>query len=78
MSICVTVVEGVLHQVANGGACEYIVMSQSQVTELVNGQFDWSLLDFNQELYKFILGQSLITFVGGHVTGRVLKLFGKS
>ncbi|KGY08789.1 transcriptional regulator [Vibrio variabilis] len=76
MSICVTLVDGVLQQATNG-SCEFIVMSQPQVTELVNGQFDWSLLEFDKELYEFVLGQTLVSFVGGHVLGRILKYFGK-
>ncbi len=76
MSICVAVIDGVLQQ-SNSGACEYILMSQSQVTELVNGQFDWSLLEFDKGLYEFVMQQTLITFIGGHVLGRILKYFGK-
>ena len=76
MSICVTLVDGFLQQ-ATSGSCEFIVMSQPQVTELVNGQFDWSLIEFDKSLYEFVLGQSLITFIGGHVLGRVIKYFGK-
>ena len=76
MSICVTLVEGVLQQATNG-SCEFIVMSQPQVTELVNGQFDWSLLEFDKELYELVLGQTLISFIGGHILGRILKTFGK-
>ncbi|MEH0670107.1 transcriptional regulator [Vibrio owensii] len=76
MSICVTVIDGVLQQATNG-SCELILMSKEQVTQLVNGQFDWSLLEFDKELYEYVLGQSLVTFIGGHVLGRVLKYFGK-
>lgn len=76
MSICVTVIDGVLQQATNGN-CELILMSKEQVTQLVDGQFDWSLLEFDKELYEYVLGQSLVTFIGGHVLGRVLKYFGK-
>ncbi|MFQ0976141.1 transcriptional regulator [Vibrio owensii] len=76
MSICVTVIDGVLQQATNG-SCELILMSKEQVTQLVDGQFDWSLLEFDKELYEYVLGQSLVTFIGGHVLGRVLKHFGK-
>ncbi|APX08718.1 MULTISPECIES: hypothetical protein [Vibrio] len=76
MSICVTVIDGVLQQATNG-SCELILMSKEQVTQLVDGQFDWSLLEFDKELYEYVLGQSLVTFIGGHVLGRVLKYFGK-
>ncbi|ENQ8747579.1 transcriptional regulator [Vibrio parahaemolyticus] len=76
MSICVTVIDGVLQQATNG-SCELIVMSKEQVTQLVDGQFDWSLLEFDKELYEYVLGQSLVTFIGGHVLGRILKYFGK-
>jgi hypothetical protein len=77
MSICVTVIDGVLQQATNG-SCELIVMSKEQVTQLVDGQFDWSLLEFDKELYEYVLSQSLVTFIGGHVLGRVIKYFGKS
>ncbi|EFO47832.1 transcriptional regulator [Vibrio parahaemolyticus] len=76
MSICVTVIDGVLQQATNG-SCELILMSKEQVTQLVDGQFDWSLLEFDKELYEYVLGQSLVTFIGGHVLGRILKYFGK-
>ncbi|EGQ8259191.1 TPA: transcriptional regulator [Vibrio parahaemolyticus] len=76
MSICVTVIDGVLQQATNGN-CELILMSKEQVTQLVDGQFDWSLLEFDKELYEYVLGQSLVTFIGGHVLGRILKYFGK-
>ncbi|MFV8411180.1 transcriptional regulator [Vibrio owensii] len=76
MSICVTVIDGVLQQATNG-SCELILMSKEQVTQLVDGQFDWSLLEFDKELYEYVLGQSLVTFICGHVLGRVLKYFGK-
>ena len=76
MSICVTVIDGVLQQATNG-SCDLILMSKEQVTQLVDGQFDWSLLEFDKELYEYVLGQSLVTFIGGHVLGRVLKYFGK-
>ena len=76
MSICVTVIDGVLQQATNG-SCELIVMSKEQVTQLVDGQFDWSLLEFDKALYELVLSQSLVTFIGGHVLGRVIKYFGK-
>jgi len=76
MSLCVTVIDGIFQQSTNG-TCEYILLSQSQVTQLVNGQFDWSLFEFDRDLYDFILKQTLVTFIGGHILGRVLKYFGK-
>ncbi|APC87428.1 hypothetical protein FORC22_1567 [Vibrio parahaemolyticus] len=36
MSICVTVIDGVLQQATNG-SCELILMSKEQVTQLVDG-----------------------------------------
>ncbi|PVA00139.1 transcriptional regulator [Vibrio vulnificus] len=76
MSLCVAFVDGVLQQ-SPEGVCEYILLSQEQVTQLVNAQFDWSLLEFDRGLYEFIVTQSLVTFIGGHVLGRILKYFGK-
>ncbi|HDY7931369.1 TPA: transcriptional regulator, partial [Vibrio vulnificus] len=57
MSLCVAFVDGVLQQ-SPEGVCEYILLSQEQVTQLVNAQFDWSLLEFDQDLYQFIVTQS--------------------
>ncbi|MEZ9779095.1 transcriptional regulator [Vibrio cyclitrophicus] len=74
MSICVTVIDGILQQ-SSGDVCEYVLVSKEQLTHLVDGQFDWSLLEFDKSLYEFVVGQSLTTFVGGHVLGRVLKHF---
>ncbi|MEZ8904843.1 transcriptional regulator [Vibrio sp. 10N.261.45.F1] len=73
MSICVTVVDGVLTQ--SSSVCDYVLVSKQQLTQLVDGQFDWSLLQFDKSLYEFVVKQSLITFIGGHVLGRVLKHF---
>ncbi|WP_253825355.1 transcriptional regulator [Vibrio sp. 03-59-1] len=67
---------GVLQQ-SVGDSCEYILMSTEQVTQLVDGQFDWSLLDFDPVLYEYVVKQSLLTFIGGHVLGRVIKYLGK-
>lgn len=76
MSLCVSVIDGVLQQ-SVGDSCEYILMSTEQVTQLVDGQFDWSLLEFDPELYEYVVKQSLLTFIGGHVLGRVIKYLGK-
>ncbi|CAK2499407.1 Transcriptional regulator [Vibrio crassostreae] len=73
MSICVTVIDGVLQQ-SSGDVCQYVLISKDQLTNLVNGQFDWSLLEFDQSLYEFVVTQSLVTFVIGHGLGRVIKL----
>ncbi len=74
MSICVTVIDGILQQ-SSSDVCEYVLVSKEQLAHLVNGQFDWSLLEFDKALYEFVVQQSLITFIGGHVLGRVLKHF---
>lgn len=74
MSICVTVIDGVLQQ-SSGDVCEYVLVSKDQLSQLVNGQFDWSLIEFDKSLYEFVVQQSLVTFIGGHVLGRVIKHF---
>ncbi|WPC72552.1 transcriptional regulator [Vibrio porteresiae] len=76
MSICVEVVNGVLQ--ASSSSCELVVISKDQLTQLVNGQFDWSLLEFDKDLYSFVTTQALISFVSGHVLGRIIKYFGKA
>ena len=74
MSICVTVIDGILQQ-SSSDVCEYVLVSKEQLTHLVDGQFNWSLLEFDKSLYEFVIAQSLITFITGHVLGRVIKHF---
>lgn len=76
MSICVAIVKGVITQSTNND-CALMVLSKDEVTQLVNGQFDYSLLQFDQSLYQLLLGQFLVTFIVGHVLGRVIKYLGK-
>ncbi|EKO3922093.1 transcriptional regulator [bacterium 19MO03SA05] len=76
MSVCVALVDGVV-TISQTGVCDYILMSKSDVTQLVDGQFDWSLLQFDKSLYQFVIGQALVTFILGHTLGRVIKYLGK-
>lgn len=76
MSVCVALVDGVV-TISQTGVCDYILMSKSDVTQLVDGQFDWSLLQFDESLYQFIIVQALVTFILGHTLGRVIKYLGK-
>ncbi|MBN3495859.1 transcriptional regulator [Vibrio neptunius] len=76
MSICVAVIEGVITQ-STGGACELILLSKDEVAQLVNSQFDYSLLQFDQALYERLIKEFLVIFIGGHVLGRVIKTLGK-
>lgn len=77
MSLCVQVNStGVLKQ-SFDASCEYILLSQGQVTELVNNQFDISLVQFDADLFEYLLARMLVSFIVGHVLGRVLKSLGK-
>ncbi|WCP68512.1 transcriptional regulator [Vibrio tubiashii] len=76
MSICVAIVKGVITQ-STVNDCELMVLSKDEVTQLVNSQFDYSLFQFDQSLYQLLLGQFLVTFIVGHVLGRVIKYLGK-
>lgn len=58
--------------------CDLVLLTQTEVVELVEAaQFNLSLFEFDSGMYDFILAQTLITFITGHVLGRVLKTFGK-
>ena len=58
--------------------CDLVLLTQSEAVELVeSAQFNLSLFEFDSGMYEFILAQTLITFITGHVLGRVLKSFGK-
>ena len=74
MSICVAVVNGLLTE-STTDVCEYVLVSKEQLSHLVDGQFNWSLLEFDSSLYEFVIAQSLITFISGHGLGRVMKHF---
>ena len=77
MSLCVEVVDSVL-QVVSGDSCAYVVLTAEEASQLVANQTDWSsFLVFDADLYQFIIVQALITFVGGHMLGRIAKYFGK-
>lgn len=76
MSVCVALVHGLITQVTDS-SCDYVVLSKGEVTQLVEGQFDLSLLQFDQALYEMLLSQFLVTFIVGHVLGRVIKYLGK-
>jgi hypothetical protein len=76
MSVCVAIVQGLITQVTDS-SCDYVVLSKDEVTQLVEGQFDLSLLQFDQALYEMLLGQFLVTFIVGHALGRVIKYLGK-
>lgn len=58
--------------------CDFVLLSQQEAIELANSvQFNLALFQFDSGMYEFILAQTLITFITGHVLGRVLKTFGK-
>ncbi|MEZ8103211.1 transcriptional regulator [Vibrio bivalvicida] len=76
MSVCVTIIKGAVVQSADS-ACNLLLLSKDEVTQLANSQFDYSLLQFDQSLYEMLLGQFLVTFIMGHVLGRVIKYLGK-
>jgi len=75
MSICVALIDGVITQAS--ASCDLMVLSKDEVTQLVNSQFDYSLLQFDEALYRLVLQHCLVTFIVGHVLGRVIKSLGK-
>ena len=75
MSICVALIDGVITQAS--ASCDLMVLSKDEVTQLVNSQFDYSLLQFDEAAFRLILQNLLVTFVSGHVLGRVIKSLGK-
>ena len=75
MSICVALVDGVITQAS--ASCDLMVLTKDEVTQLVNSQFDYSLLQFDEAVHRLLLQNMLVTFIVGHVLGRVLKSLGK-
>jgi hypothetical protein len=73
MATCVINQNGYLITASTG--CEYVIMTPSEVEQLrpaLNGE-----LTINPELYSTVSGWLLLSFISGHVLGRILKTLGK-
>lgn len=73
MSTCVIVHNGYL--ITSPVGCDYVVLTPSEVQDLSPSTV--SGLTINQELYTTVSGWLLLSFVSGHVLGRILKTLGK-
>ncbi len=73
MATCVIAHNGYL--ITSSVGCDYVVMTSSEVEQLT--QSSVSELTINQELYTTVSGWLLLSFVSGHVLGRILKTLGK-
>lgn len=76
MSICVALNNGLLAQ-STDNSCDYLLLTKVEAAQIINGQFDLSLLQFDSSMYQYFLTQMLVSFITGHVLGRILKHFGK-
>ncbi|WCP70334.1 transcriptional regulator (plasmid) [Vibrio tubiashii] len=77
MSVCVALTHGLLAK-STDGTCDYLLLTKVEAAQLVeNGQATLSFFQFDPAMYEFFLGQLLLTFIGGHIMGRVIKYLGK-
>ena len=74
MSLCVGVID---NNIVVNSACEFILLTKTELIELASQPSLVDLIEFDPALYNMLLGYMLVTFVLGHTTGRVIKMFGK-
>lgn len=75
MSLCVGVID---NNIVVNSACEFILLTKEEVIELTSQPSLVDLIQFDPALYKMLLGYMLVSFVIGHTSGRIIKLFGKT
>lgn len=74
MSLCVAVNNGA---VVIDATCQFLLLTQEEVNKLTSQPTLVDLLQFDSSMYEFLLGYMLLSFIAGHVAGRIIKTFGK-
>jgi len=59
--------------------CSYQILTQAEINSLngLNGLFS-QYFDFNPSLFSLIVGGSLLSFVSGHILGRIMGAWRKA
>ncbi|MFS1981084.1 hypothetical protein BCU36_018745 [Vibrio lentus] len=71
---CITTNEQGYLRTSTGSDCQLVVLNNHEYSQLVSGS---QSLNIDQELYTTVSGWILLSFVSGHVLGRILKTLGK-
>lgn len=76
MSQCVIQYNGYLMLAPQGFDCTYVILTPSELDGLEKS-FEGSLT-IDPQLYAHVSGYLLLSFVAGHVLGRILKALGRA
>ncbi len=73
MSQCVSLLNG--YVVSSESNCDYVLLTTTELEELNTG-LDGNL-NIDSQLYSSVTGYLLLSLVGGHVLGRIVKGLGR-
>ncbi|WP_084720258.1 hypothetical protein [Vibrio neptunius] len=73
MAKCVIEQSGYL--VTSPSVCDYMILTSEEVNQLTQS-FSGSLT-IDSDLYQLVSGYLLLSFVSGHVLGRIVKTLGR-
>ncbi|CAH6811430.1 conserved hypothetical protein [Vibrio chagasii] len=71
---CITTTQQGYLRTSTDFDCQLVMLSDSEYNKLVSGA---QSLTIDSELYTTVSGWVLLSFVSGHVLGRILKTLGK-
>ncbi|CAH6810178.1 conserved hypothetical protein [Vibrio chagasii] len=71
---CITTTQQGYLRTSTDVDCQLVMLSDSEYNKLVSGA---QSLTIDSELYTTVSGWVLLSFVSGHVLGRILKTLGK-
>ncbi|CAK2065578.1 conserved hypothetical protein [Vibrio crassostreae] len=71
---CITTTQQGYLRTSTDFDCQLVMLSDTEYTNLVSAS---QSLSIDSELYTAVSGWILLSFVSGHVLGRILKTLGK-
>jgi len=71
---CITTTQQGYLRTSTDFDCQLVMLSDTEYTNLVSAS---QSLNIDSELYTAVSGWILLSFVSGHVLGRILKTLGK-
>lgn len=75
MSNCVIQYNGYLMLAPQGFDCTYVILTPSELEQLENNLL--GSLKIDSQLYVDVTGYLLLSFMSGHILGRILKGLGR-
>lgn len=76
MSLCVNA-DSNTTAIVSDDSCTYMLLTKEELIKLTEQPSLLDLIKFDPTLYNDLLVYMLVSFVVGHMTGRVIKLLGK-